>query len=30
LSKFEFPLPKDNVYQVWLDLACWFWWRRFF
>jgi hypothetical protein len=28
LNKFEFPLPKDNLYQVWLNLACWFW-RRF-
>jgi hypothetical protein len=28
LNEFEFPLPKDNVYQVWLNLACWFW-RRF-
>jgi hypothetical protein len=29
LNKLEFPLPKDNVYQVWLYLACWFWRRRF-
>jgi hypothetical protein len=25
----EFPLPKDDLYQVWLKLACWFWRRRF-
>jgi hypothetical protein len=29
LNKLEFPLPKDNLYQVWLNLACWFWRRRF-
>jgi hypothetical protein len=29
LNNSEFPLPKDNLYQVWLNLACWFW-RRFF
>jgi hypothetical protein len=29
LNKLEFPSPKDNVYQVWLNLACWFWRRRF-
>jgi hypothetical protein len=29
LNKHEFPSPKDNVYQVWLNLACWFWRRRF-
>jgi hypothetical protein len=28
LNKLEFPSPKDNVYQVWLNLACWFW-RRY-
>jgi hypothetical protein len=28
LNKLEFPSPKDNVYQVWLNLAYWFW--RFF
>jgi hypothetical protein len=28
LNKLEFPPPKD-VYQVWLNLACWFWRRRF-
>jgi hypothetical protein len=28
LYKLEFPSPKDNLYQVWLNLACWFW-RRF-
>ena len=26
---FEFPLPKDDLYQVWMKLACWFWRRRF-
>jgi hypothetical protein len=30
LKKLKFPLPKDNVYQVWLNLASWFWRRRFF
>jgi hypothetical protein len=25
---FEIPLPKDDLYHVWLKLACWFW-RRF-
>jgi hypothetical protein len=29
LNKLEFPSPKDNMYQVWLILACWFW-RRIF
>jgi hypothetical protein len=29
LKKIEFPSPKDNLYQVWLNLACWFWRRRF-
>jgi hypothetical protein len=29
LNKLELPSPKDNLYQVWLKLACWFW-RRFF
>ena len=29
LNKPESPLPKDNLYQVWLNLACWFWKRRF-
>jgi hypothetical protein len=28
LNKLEFPSPKGNVCQVWLNLACWFW-RRF-
>jgi hypothetical protein len=28
-EKLEFPSSKDNLYQVWLKLACWFW-RRFF
>jgi hypothetical protein len=25
----EFPLPKDDLYQLWLKLASWFWRRRF-
>jgi hypothetical protein len=25
----EFPLPKDDLWQVWVKLACWIW-RRFF
>jgi hypothetical protein len=25
LKKLEFPSSKDNFYQVWLKLACWFW-----
>jgi hypothetical protein len=29
LNKLEFSSPKDNVYKVWLKLACWFWRRRF-
>jgi hypothetical protein len=29
LNKLEFPVPKDNLYQVWLNLACWFWKRGF-
>jgi hypothetical protein len=29
LNKFKFPSSKDNLYQVWLILACWFWRRRF-
>jgi hypothetical protein len=28
LNKLEFPSPKNNLYQVRLNLACWFW-RRF-
>jgi hypothetical protein len=28
-EKLEFPSPKDNLYQVWLNMACWFWRRRF-
>ena len=30
LNNLEFPLPKDDLCQVWLKLACWFWRRRFF
>jgi hypothetical protein len=29
LYNFEFPLPKDDLYQVLLKLACWFWRKRF-
>jgi hypothetical protein len=29
LNKFEFPSPKDNLCQVLLKLATWFWRRRF-
>jgi hypothetical protein len=25
LNKLEFSSPKDNLYQVWFNLACWFW-----
>ena len=28
LNKFESPSPKDNLCQVWLKLAQWFWRRR--
>jgi hypothetical protein len=27
---FEFPLPKDDLYQVLLKLAFWFWRRQIF
>jgi hypothetical protein len=30
LNKLESSLPKDNLYQVWLNYAQWFWRRRFF
>jgi hypothetical protein len=30
LKKTESPSPKDNLYQDWLNLASWFWRRRFF
>jgi hypothetical protein len=29
LNKLEFHSRKDNLYQVWLNLDCWFWRRRF-
>ena len=29
LNKLKFPWPKNSLYQVWLNLACWFWRRRF-
>jgi hypothetical protein len=29
LNKLEFPSPKDNLYQVWLNLASCFWRTRF-
>ena len=28
-NNLEFPLPKHNLYQVWLHLAFWFWRRGF-
>jgi hypothetical protein len=28
LNKFESSSPEDNLCQIWLNLACWFW-RRF-
>ena len=28
LNNLEFPSPKNDLYQVWLKLARWFW-RRF-
>jgi hypothetical protein len=28
-KKIEFPSPEDDLCQVWLKLAVWFW-RRFF
>ena len=30
LNNLESPLPKDALCQVWLNLALWFWRRRFF
>jgi hypothetical protein len=29
LNKLDCPLPKDDLCQVWLKLAKWFWRRRF-
>ena len=29
MNKLEFPLPKDDLCQVWLKLALWFLRRRF-
>jgi hypothetical protein len=29
LNNLAFPLPKDDLYQLWLKLVCWFWRRRF-
>jgi hypothetical protein len=29
LKKLEFPLPKDKLYHVWLNLTQWFWKRWF-
>jgi hypothetical protein len=29
LNKLILPLPKDDLCQVWLKLAQWFWRRRF-
>jgi hypothetical protein len=28
-NKLAFPLPRDNLHEAWLNLACWFWRRRF-
>jgi hypothetical protein len=30
LKKLQLPSCKDNLYRVWLILACWFWRRIFF
>jgi hypothetical protein len=30
LKKLESPSPRDDLDQVWLKLAMWFWRRRFF
>ena len=30
LNKLEYPSPKEALCQVWLNLAQWFWRRRFF
>jgi hypothetical protein len=30
LNNLEFPIPMDDLYQVWLKLACWFWKRFLF
>jgi hypothetical protein len=29
LNKLESPSPKDDLYQLWLNLAQWFWRRKF-
>jgi hypothetical protein len=29
LNKVKLPSSKDNLYHIWLNLACWFWRRRF-
>jgi hypothetical protein len=29
LNNLKFPLSKDDLYQLWLKLACWFWRRGF-
>jgi hypothetical protein len=29
LNKLEFPSSKDNLYKIWLNLAFWFWRRRY-
>jgi hypothetical protein len=29
MNNSESPLPKDDLYKVWLKLAQWFWRRRF-
>jgi hypothetical protein len=30
LKNLEFPLPKDDMYKVWLKLTGWFWKRFLF
>jgi hypothetical protein len=30
LNNLQFPLPKDDLYQAWLKLACRFWRRKDF
>jgi hypothetical protein len=30
LNNLDIPLPKDDSFQVWLKLACWFWRRSYF
>jgi diadenosine tetraphosphatase ApaH/serine/threonine PP2A family protein phosphatase len=30
LHKLDSPSPKDDLYQVWMKLAQWFWRRKFY